>query len=88
MIVNRKDIITRKIICRDKLIRISIDKNGKTTIDKEYNKGGRGLYILPSSIEKGLRKNIISNHIKRFGGDINQILDKLKEVENGKEKNK
>lgn len=88
MIVNRKDIITGKIICRDKLIRISIDKNGKTTIDKEYNNGGRGLYILPSSIEKGLRKNIISNHIKRFGGDINQILDKLKEVENGKEKNK
>lgn len=85
MEVNRKDIVTKKIINRNELIRISISSDGVTSIDKDFKKGGRGIYISRTSIEEGISKNILKKNIKRFGGDINSIIIELKkEVNNGK----
>lgn len=75
---NRKDIVTRKSYKREELIRISILKDGVTSLDKNYNKGGRGIYVHPTSIKAGLENNIILKNIKRFKGDINMILENLK----------
>lgn len=75
----RKDIVTQKRFERDELIRISILKDGTTSIDKECNKGGRGIYIHPSSIEKAIEKNILKSQVKRFKGDYEFIVEKLKE---------
>ena len=89
MKVNRKDIVTNKIFEREKLIRISICNDGTTSIDNDFNKGGRGIYVLKTSIEIGLEKNIIKKNINKFGGDINSIINELlniKEENNGKEK--
>lgn len=79
----RTDSVTRKTYDRDELIRVAIQKNGDTTIDKEYNHGGRGIYIHPSNIQKALDKGILKNKVKRFGGNINNIDEQLKEVING-----
>ncbi len=77
-ITNRRDVVTRKSYDRDLLIRIAIQKNGTTEIDREYNLKGRGIYILPSSIQIGLEKNILLRNIKRFNGNIEQIIDEIK----------
>lgn len=79
----RKDIVTKQLFNRDELIRVAIQKDGTTTIDSHYKDGGRGIYIHPSSIEKALKHNILDNHLKRFKGDINQIIDSLMEEYNG-----
>lgn len=77
----RKDVVTNKRYERDELIRISILKDGTTTIDTEYKLGGRGIYIHKDSIPKGIEKGIIRNNIKRFKGDYETILKQLEEVE-------
>ena len=85
MEVSRKDIVTKEILKRKDLIRISISSDGTTNIDKDFNMGGRGIYISKSSIKIGLEKKIIKKNINRFGGDINSIIDELmKEAKNGK----
>lgn len=85
MEVSRKDIVTKEILKRKDLIRISISSNGTTKIDKNFNMGGRGIYVSKSSIKIGLEKKIIKKNINRFGGDINSIIDELmKEVKDGK----
>ncbi len=85
MILNkRKDIVTNKRYERNELIRISISKDGVTEIDKDYSKGGRGIYIHPENINKAIENNILKNNIKRFKGDYNKIVELLKEeVNNG-----
>ncbi|NQX83337.1 MAG: DUF448 domain-containing protein [Mycoplasmataceae bacterium] len=77
LINNRKDIITSKTYSRNLLIRISVFKNGVTRIDKEYNLGGRGIYVLPTSIKKGLENNFIKKNIKKFKGNIDDIKKEL-----------
>lgn len=79
----RTDIVTKQLFNRDELIRIAIQKDGTTTIDSNYKDGGRGIYIHPTSIEKALKHKILENHLKRFKGNINQIIDTLKEEYNG-----
>ncbi len=80
----RRDILTNKSYDREELIRISILKNGETSIDKEFTLGGRGIYIHPSSLKKTLDKKILERHIKRFNGDFSQIKDLIiQEVNNG-----
>lgn len=80
-LITRKDIVTHEIIDRNKLIRISIQKNGVTRIDKEYTFGGRGIYFKPSSVKEGIENKIIYRNIKRFKGSFNEIKDELlKEV--------
>lgn len=80
----RRDILTSKQYDREELVRIAIQKNGDTTIDKNFNKGGRGIYIHPTSIKKALEKGVLDKNIKRFNGNIKQIIDLLNaEVENG-----
>lgn len=79
----RTDIVTKKLFSRDELIRISIQKDGTTSIDKEYKDGGRGIYIHPDSIEKALKHKILENHINRFKGNIEQIKEQLMEEQNG-----
>lgn len=86
MEVNRKDIVTKKILNRDSLIRISICSDGTTSIDKNFNKGGRGIYVSKNSIETGLEKNIIKKNIKRFGGNIDSIINELKKEANNVKK--
>ncbi len=82
MILNkRKDIVTQNRYERDELIRIAIQKDGVTTIDKEHSHGGRGIYIHPSSIAKGIEKNILKSQIKRYKGNYNSIIERLKEEE-------
>ncbi len=81
MIINkRKDIVTQERYERDELIRISITKEGVTKIDKEYNLGGRGIYIHPSSIDKAIEKGILKSQIKRFKGDYDSVLEQIREV--------
>lgn len=75
----RRDIVTNKRFERDELIRIAVLKNGETLIDKDYSKGGRGIYVHPTSIEQGINKNIIKSNINRFKGNWELILEKLKE---------
>ncbi len=85
MKVNRKDVVTNKKVDRNEMIRISISKDGVTSIDRNFNNGGRGIYVLKSSIKIGIEKKILQKNIKRFGGDISNILNELlKEAENGK----
>ncbi len=79
----RTDAVTRKTYNRDELIRVAIQKDGTTTIDKEYSQGGRGIYLHPTSIDKALDRGILKNQIKRFGGNIKDIEQQLKEVTNG-----
>ncbi len=88
MILNkRKDVVTNKRYERNELIRIAISKDGVTTIDKDYSIGGRGIYIHPDSIQKGIDNNIIRNNIKRFKGDYETIIKLLiEEVNNGQKK--
>ncbi len=76
----RKDIATNVRYERDELIRISITKDGTTQIDKEYNLGGRGIYIHPNSIDKAIEKGMLKSNIKRFKGDYDFIIKQLKEV--------
>lgn len=84
MKINRTDLVTNTIFDRDDLIRISISKNGVTKIDYNHKLGGRGIYIHPSSIEKGLQKNIIRKKINRFNGNLDDIIEELKkEIKNG-----
>ena len=84
MTINRTDLVTNKIFDRSDLIRISIDKKGVTKIDYNHKLGGRGIYIHPSSIEKGLQKNIIKKKINRFSGNLEDIIEDLKkEIKNG-----
>ncbi len=81
---NRKDIVTNKTFNRNELIRISILKDGTTSIDKEYNLGGRGIYIHPSSIEVAIDKGILKKNINRFKGNYESILIQIKEeINNG-----
>lgn len=81
MIINkRKDIVTQERYERDELIRISITKEGVTKIDKEYNLGGRGIYIHPSSIDRAIEKGILKSQIKRFKGDYDSVLEQIREV--------
>lgn len=82
-VITRKDILTKNIYNRTELIRISIQKNGDTFLDKEYTLGGRGIYIHPSSLEKGIKNNSLKSNISRFGGDIKLIEEELrKEIVN------
>gem|GEM_PF-2190264 len=69
MKINRKDIVTRKIFDRNELIRISIAKNGVTKIDYNKNLGGRGIYIHPDSVKKGLESKILIKNINKFHGN-------------------
>ena len=77
--IKRRDIVTNEIFDKDELIRISISKDGVTRIDKDKNLGGRGLYIHPMYIKKGIDKNIIYNSIRRFKGNMDSILVELNE---------
>lgn len=80
----RTDIVTNQKYERDELIRIAIKKNGETTIDYEFNQGGRGIYIKYESIKMGLNKNIIKNKLKRFNGNMVSIKQELERIlENG-----
>lgn len=80
----RKDILDNKTYDRDKLIRIAVQKDGATAIDREYKLGGRGIYILPSNISKAIDKKVIERQVKRFNGNFKDIEDTLKEeVNNG-----
>ncbi len=81
--INRKDIVTGKIYDRNNLIRICIDKSGTTSIDRNLNIKGRGIYIHPNSILVGMKKRILEKKIKKFGGSFEQIKDNLMEVING-----
>ncbi len=82
MILNkRKDIVTQERYERNELIRIAIQKDGVTTIDKEYNQGGRGIYIHPSSMGKAIEKNILKSQLKRYKGDYSSIVELLKKEE-------
>ncbi len=85
MILNkRKDIVTNKRFEREELIRISIDKDGATQIDHNYDKGGRGIYIHPDNINRAIESNVLKNNINRFKGNYGDIVLELKEeVENG-----
>ena len=78
MKTNRTDIVTKKIFDRNELIRISINKNGVTRIDDDYNLGGRGIYVHPKSIEKALKSKILLKKINKFGGNWENIIDLLK----------
>ncbi len=73
----RKDIVTHQRYERDELIRISMQKDGTTNIDKDYNLGGRGIYIHPSSIDKAIEKKILKSQIKRFKGNYELIIEQL-----------
>ena len=82
--INRRDIVTNNIFDRDELIRISIKKDGVTNIDYNNKLGGRGIYIHPTSIEKGLKRKILAKRINKFGGSLENILEELeKEIKNG-----
>ena len=82
--INRRDIVTNNIFDRNELIRISIKKDGVTNIDYNNELGGRGIYIHPTSIEKGLNRKILSKRINKFGGSLENILEELeKEIKNG-----
>lgn len=85
MILNkRKDVVTNKRYERDEMIRISIQKDGTTTIDKDYNAGGRGIYIHKDNIKQAIEKKTLIGNIKRFNGNYEDIVEALKqEVENG-----
>lgn len=83
----RKDIVTNKVFDRNELIRIAIQKNGETLIDKNFSMGGRGIYILPTNIEIALEKKILERQVKRFKGNFSNIEKTLiMEVKNGKER--
>ncbi len=74
---DRKDIVTNKRFKREELIRISILKDGTTSIDENYTIGGRGIYIHPTSIEQGIDRDIIKRQIKRFKGEPKVVLQQL-----------
>ncbi len=81
MILNkRRDIVTNNRFDRNELIRISILKDGTTTIDKNYSNGGRGIYIHPTSIKSGIERGNIKSQVKRFKGDYEFVLQQLLEI--------
>ncbi len=85
MILNkRKDVVTNKRYERDEMIRISILKDGTTTIDKDWTAGGRGIYIHKDNIKQAIEKNSLRGNVNRFKGNYEVVLELLKqEVENG-----
>ncbi len=74
---DRKDIVTNKRFKREELIRVSILKDGTTSIDENYSMGGRGIYIHPTSIDNGINRGVIKKQIKRFKGDPEAVLQQL-----------
>ncbi len=81
--VKRKDVVSGNIFNRDELIRICIDKNGATFIDKEFNIKGRGIYVHPDNLEIAFKKRILERQVRRFGGSLEKIKEQLLEVANG-----
>lgn len=79
----RKDIVTNERFDRSELIRISVQKDGSTTIDHSLNGKGRGIYVHPTNLKVALDRNVIKGQVKRFKGDFTKIELELKELING-----